>query len=112
MEKEVERRGKYGKKRKKNETERQGKMEEGKSLHVAEVENAIGANTWEAVESGIRGRRRLGDLGDSGDWEAPKIGEFGILGDSGNWGIWEKRGIQRFGRLGNSGDSEDTMDCS
>ena len=73
---------------------------------MAEVEYAIGAATWEAVESGIRGRGRLGDLG---DWETPKIGEFGMLGDSGNW---EKRGIQGFGRLGNSGDSEVTKDCS
>ena len=103
----MERKGKE-----KNGTERKGKMEEEKSLYVSEVENAIGANTWEAVESGLTGRRRLGDLGDSGDWEAPKIGEFGILGDSGNWGIREKRGIQRFGRLGNSGDSEDTKGCS
>ena len=53
-------------------------MEQEKSLYVAEVEDAIGENTWEAVESRIGGRRRLGDLGDSGDWEAPKIGEFGI----------------------------------
>ena len=53
-------------------------MEEEKSLYVADVENPTGANTWEAVVSGIRGPRRLRDLGVSGDWEAPKIGEFGI----------------------------------
>ena len=69
----------------------------GKSLYVAGVGNAVGANTWEADELGNWGLGSLRRLEDSGDWKVSEIGKFGRIrrfggfGGVENSGVWEIR---------------------
>ena len=64
----------------------------GKSLYLADVGNAVGANTWGAGELGNWGLGGFRRLEDPGDWDVREMercgrfgrfGKFGGLGDSG-----------------------------
>ena len=81
----------------------------GKSLYLADVGNAVGANTWGAGELGNWGLGGFRRLEDPGDWdvrEMERCGRFGRFGKLGDSEIRESRKFGRFGRLGVSGDRE------